>query len=215
MITLIFDQVAAAMAANRKRIAKAMTQKYIKHGNDGIRIQPCEYHRSVANKTVQTKLWFVKAKYRQAPAKCNSDYCFLASYLINHLAISHFQRPSAVLGITLEEFQRATSQEVKIKDGIRFELLVADHKTGASKPAVFYLEPAEKELINLFIKKFRPNTRSTDKVFINSHSHPYDNGSKIMLRFQARSSQPQKTEVELTCLNPNLNPLPCTSRGHF
>ena len=80
--------------------------------------------------------------------KSVTDYNTLMRFLISVIVFEHFQRPSVVSNMTLEEFLRAR----KATDG-RSIILVSDHKTGAQGPAQIALENDHMKLFTLYSKR--------------------------------------------------------------
>ena len=64
------------------------------------------------------------------------------------LILSHFQRPSVVANMTVEEFIRSK----KASDG-RWVVLVSNHKTGAQGPAQVALENQHYKLFDLYARR--------------------------------------------------------------
>ena len=77
-----------------------------------------------------------------------TDHNTLMRYLISVLIFSHFQRPSVVANMTVEEFVRSK----KAFDG-RWVVLVSDHKTGAQGPAQVALEHQHYKLFDLYARR--------------------------------------------------------------
>lgn len=64
------------------------------------------------------------------------------------IIFGHFQRPSVVANLTIDEFVRAR----QASDG-RMIVLVSDHKTSAQGPAQIALELAHYKLFQLYSKR--------------------------------------------------------------
>ena len=92
----------------------------------------------------------IAEEYQGAVKSCcdAGDYNTLMRYLMIVLIFSHFQRPSVVANMTVEEFVRGR----KASDG-RTVILISDHKTGAQGPAQVVLEHNHFKLFDLFAKR--------------------------------------------------------------
>ena len=174
---------------NSRQIARAMTKKHVKQGDVGIQHHPMDIEHSVTNERVATALAEVIEDYTEHGApRCSShdDYSLVMGYLVNLLSLTSFQRPGAVEGMTLDELRNGLREKAVLIPyvGKRYEILVADHKTGSSNPAVFYVNEEERHLLNIFTRRFRP--ARTGKVFLTMSGTPINSGSSTMTSFQAK-----------------------------
>ena len=179
------------IATNQRNICRAATQQHIIQAHSGITCQPHEISLSVSNDEVERKCKEVLQKYGPTKRRCTDedDYTFLHGYLINALSLKCFQRGSAVQGMTTDEVKMALKAPLRLDGEVLYEVMVADHKTGAQQPAPFYLEESDAKLLKLYIKCFRPKTKDTNKVFLLRKSrNVVGNLSATMHKFQRKYS---------------------------
>ena len=199
LINFVKDQI----KVNQKAIQAAMTQKFVQKGDQGVTKHPKDFHKSITNDLICQKLDEIRCNYSiDKHNRCRDPhlYNFFMSYLINMIALSKFQRPSAVAGMTVEEVKQGLKKEVTINSEMEdeFEVLIADHKTGSSQPAAMYLKQDEMDLLIIFIKCFWPKNCLRSKVFVSRTSKQPCKGriTAIMRQFQKKYGLQPLTSTE-------------------
>ena len=168
-----------------------MSKNHIKKSREGLKFHPIDRKKCFSNPEVDDKIKQIIAdKNKKSSAKRNwvtdqKKNSFFLGYLITRLSLNHFQRPSAVGGMMVEEFQGGIQQSVPLEFGEGYLIEVAEHKKH-NMPASFFIHEFEKKLVKLYLKRFRPDSDS-EKVFLMlCKGSGIENASKITSEFQAK-----------------------------
>ena len=187
----VIERLTVLEKRNQKAIGESMTKKHIKKSREGLKFHPIDRKKCFSNPEVDAKIKEIiddervksSAKRRVTDQK---KYTFFLGYLVTRLSLNHFQRPGAVGGMTVEEFQGGSQQSVPLEFGERYLIQVAEHKNKHNMPASFFIDEFEKRLVKLYLKGYRPDSDS-DKVFLMlRNGKEIDNASKITSEFQAK-----------------------------
>ena len=126
-----------------------------------------------ANETLNHDIAEIRSKLNDDKELSRSEITLLTTYLFMCLTYKNWQRPGAVIRMTLEEAQAYVMKDNKLV------VKTFHHKTGqAHGPAVMVLDGDDATLFQMYLNKVRINistSSSTQSAFVTSHGSPLTN----------------------------------------